>query len=201
MAYWLIASPFVTSALMALYLYVFQPWAKAYAETAAAIKARDERLDKILKEVEAVTRTQEQIKSELSGDLWQRQTVWNQKKELYGELLKTANGLLDKFVSLRREREIHDKAQNGEVKEAAARQVSGLLDELLQLKPAFINAHMLALIFTNDECIAALSTFTARPPFGYPITLERITAECEATRRLVSGLVTAAKKDLIEKKI
>ena len=55
----------------------------------------------MLKEVKAVTRETETIKAQISGDLWLRQTVWNQKRDVYVNVLKCSHRLKDKLVGLR----------------------------------------------------------------------------------------------------
>jgi hypothetical protein len=44
-----------------------------------------------------VTTAQEEIKAKISGELWDRQMVWNQKKDLYGDILTVATDLSQRW--------------------------------------------------------------------------------------------------------
>jgi hypothetical protein len=84
-----------------LIFYIWKPWGTGYAEEKGKNFARKEDLNEILAEVRAVTIVQKEIESKLSGDLWDRQTRWNQKKDLYGELLGLISKLSDSCAGLR----------------------------------------------------------------------------------------------------
>lgn len=198
MTYWLFASPLVSAVLLALYLHIFQPWAKAYAETAAMLKARDERLDKILREVEAVTRTQEQIKADLSGDLWHRQTVWTQTKEIYANLLVAVQkmgfcvGTIPKLKALRDQQSVP----------AARNHIAELLDERIQIYnssySSLVENGALARIFVSDECSKLLDSFNLRNDSALIIFSEEwATFNQPHLDILKRGLIATAKRDLI----
>ena len=48
-----------------------------YLKARAERRARDETLDKLVREVEATTRAQEEIKRTITNDLWVKQKVWS----------------------------------------------------------------------------------------------------------------------------
>jgi hypothetical protein len=50
-------------------------------------------IDKVLEELGEVTRKTQSIKSEISGGLWLKQTVWGQKRAAFGELIKALTSL------------------------------------------------------------------------------------------------------------
>ena len=84
-----------------LILYLWQPWGQAYAGEKGKNLARKEDLDTILAEVRAITITQKEIEARLAGDLWSHQMIWNQKKEIYGELIKAALEMQNGYQAIR----------------------------------------------------------------------------------------------------
>jgi hypothetical protein len=68
-------------------LLVWKPWTQAYAGEKGKNFARKEDLDKILAEVRAVTIVQKEIEAKVSGAVWDRQTQWNQKRDISAGLL------------------------------------------------------------------------------------------------------------------
>jgi hypothetical protein len=78
-------------ALNGLVLYLWKPWIKAYSEEKGRLLARDESLENIMREVRSITETQKAIETRLSGELWRRQWVLNQKRDIYAELLRAAS--------------------------------------------------------------------------------------------------------------
>jgi len=85
------------AALSNLFLWVWKPWARAYAGEKGKNLARKEDLDKILAEIRAVTRTTEEIKADVNGGLWARQMHWNQKRDLYFEVIKLIAELAEAY--------------------------------------------------------------------------------------------------------
>jgi methionine salvage enolase-phosphatase E1 len=78
----------------------WKPWASAYAGEKAKNIARKEDLDKILAEVRAVTVATNEIEAKISGELWDRQMHWTQKKDVYGDLVSNVNELMDAYTEL-----------------------------------------------------------------------------------------------------
>src|SRR5580700_7756163 len=83
--------------LNALVLGVWKPWAKAYSEEKGKTLARKEDLAEILAEVRAVTIIQKEIEAKLTGEQWDRQMRWNQKRDLYIDLLSTSQDAAEAF--------------------------------------------------------------------------------------------------------
>lgn len=79
----------LSAGLNALIFCLWKPWLGAYGSEKGKNLARKEDLDLLVAEVKAVTRGQEEIKSQLAGDLWSKQTLWNEKKSVYAQLLNS----------------------------------------------------------------------------------------------------------------
>jgi hypothetical protein len=60
--------------------------------------ARREDIDRITAEVQAVTRTTEKIKADISGGLWDRQKQWEMKKEVLFEASKSVASIEERIV-------------------------------------------------------------------------------------------------------
>jgi hypothetical protein len=60
--------------------------------------ARREDMDKITAEVQAVTRTTEAIKADISGGLWDRQKQWEMKKEVLFEASKSVASVEERIA-------------------------------------------------------------------------------------------------------
>ena len=89
-----------TAILNALILGFWKPWGRAYAAEKGKNLARKEDLDAILAEVRAVTVAQKQIEQKLTGDLWDHQMRWNERKQIYADLLKSAHRMSTKCALL-----------------------------------------------------------------------------------------------------
>jgi hypothetical protein len=75
--------------LNALVIGFWKPWLSAYGGEKGKNLARKEDLSEILAEVRAVTVTQKEIESKLAGDLWHKQTLWQEKKSIFADVLST----------------------------------------------------------------------------------------------------------------
>jgi len=64
-------------------------WFGAYLKEKARNYATREDLEEVLQQLRKTTQTTEIIKSEISGDLWERQNRWTFKKDLYVQLLNS----------------------------------------------------------------------------------------------------------------
>src|SRR6266478_298890 len=111
MRIWNILSPLISAGLTTIILWFWKPWVGAYAGEKGKTLARKEDLDAILAEVRAVTIAQKEIESNLSGDLWHRQTRWNEKKDIYTQLIDIVDKIGDGFASLPTIIEHHDEAK------------------------------------------------------------------------------------------
>jgi hypothetical protein len=86
--------------LTILFLWLWKPWAGAYAREKGKNFARREDLDVILSEVRAVTATQREIESKISGEMWERQWRLNQKRDVYARLIEGMGELQLTFGTL-----------------------------------------------------------------------------------------------------
>jgi hypothetical protein len=166
-----------------LVLYFWKPWAQAYAGEKAKNVARKEDLDKILLEVRAVTAATESIKADINGGLWERQMCWNQKRDLYAELMKKTHELLNCNTNLR-------------VAIAGSRALSGELARVEQARRDLHSLVGMSFIFANTQCMNALRE--------YFLDFERVSsgaednalAEQQRTATLQGKLIAAARTDL-----
>jgi len=66
---------------------------EAFESEAGKRLASRQDVDNVLSEVRNVTRETESIKAQISGEAWLKQTVWMQKRNAYGELLKATSSV------------------------------------------------------------------------------------------------------------
>lgn len=66
---------------------------EAFESEAGKRMASHQDIDNILSEVRNVTRETESIKAQINGDAWLSQTIWMEKRKMYGELLKAVGGV------------------------------------------------------------------------------------------------------------
>jgi hypothetical protein len=157
-----------TGALLLLYILVlgfWKPWTKSYADEKGKNFARKEDLDVILAEVRAVTITQKEIESKLSGDLWNQQMHWNQKKDIYADLLNFSQDLAEAYGGMPAILKMRADTRP-EYKAEGDKNLSKCLTRMLDSHTHFRRAVMLALIFTNPECVTTLKTFLASSTTG-----------------------------------
>jgi hypothetical protein len=89
----------MSSFLTIVLLWFWKPWAGAYVGEKGKNFARKEDLDIILAEVRAITITQKEIEAKISGELWNRQMVWNQRRDAYAGLLKAMDRDMERVSS------------------------------------------------------------------------------------------------------
>jgi hypothetical protein len=182
--------------LTALILGFWKPWLGAYGGEKGKNLARKEDLDAILAEVRAVTITQKEIEAKLTGDAWTRQMLWNQKRDAYIALFNAKEGLANSFGSLKGAIGGLNKAPESE----KSKPVSYLRESLttpVGAQHAFASAYSLAVLFTNEECLAQIAKYVTGKTKTQDIYSEEW-ADTEFQNILVnlSGLPTIAKKDL-----
>ena len=76
-----------------LCLWAWGPFFKAYAGEKGKRLATREDIEQIRAELRLQTHETELIKAQISRDLWMRQIHWNQRRDLYGQLLDVVNQL------------------------------------------------------------------------------------------------------------
>jgi hypothetical protein len=182
--------------LNALVLGIWKPWGSAYAGEKGKNFARKEDLNEILAEVRAVTVTQKEIEAKLAGELWNRQMVWNQKRDTYAALFKAkdqiehALGPLPVFIRRSSEASPATKA-------IALELVRGQLTELVAGQMSFSSAYSLAVIFTNAECLTMIKRYSdGGTAITDSPTAEWAEAELNNLRLHLGRLPTVAKQDL-----
>jgi hypothetical protein len=163
---------------------VKQEFAKATAQEAGKQQAITENLHNLDNQMRTLTTTQEQIKAQISGELWYRQTTWNEKRELYGELIGTVFKLSTSYGKLA------ITLQFGNVPPAPS-----LID---------INVHhseldrlgALAYIFAGLGCCNALNDYAKGRKIPDNPTEEWALSESRNLNALQVRLVAAAREDL-----
>jgi|SRR5690242_18414302 hypothetical protein len=169
-----------------LILYLWQPWGQAYAGEKGKNLARKEDLDTILAEVRAITITQKEIEARLAGDLWSHQMIWNQKKEIYGELIKAALEMQNGYQAIR-----SMMAVNAEVAAMHKRWA-----ETGPAYSAFSRSAALANIFAGHQSTNAIRIFVAEHSAPSPLSPQWLEAESDKIDTLLAVLIDAAKVDL-----
>ena len=74
---------------------------RAYEQEKGKRLATQEDIEKVLQEVQAVTEKTETIKAQITGDLWTRQIVWQQKRDACFNVLRRSHDLQGSINSLR----------------------------------------------------------------------------------------------------
>jgi hypothetical protein len=183
-------------ALNALILGVWKPWVAAYTWEKAKNFARKEDLDAILAEVRAVTITQKEIESNLSGDLWNRQMHWNQKRDVYAELIRVGITFTSIYVGLNViMKGLSDGYTQSEVGPLILER-DKFLHRLHEAHLEYARLFSVACIFANMRCQAALGQFITQTALPVAMTNERASQLQAETSNLIAELVMAAKEDL-----
>src|SRR5579862_6089801 len=76
-------------------------WLGAYMKKKGENFATREDLQGVVEEVRAVTRTAEEIKSEIAGGLWERQKRWELRREVFFDVLKGTAEAENSLLKLR----------------------------------------------------------------------------------------------------
>jgi hypothetical protein len=145
--------------LTALVFGFWKPWLGAYGGEKGKNLARKEDLNEILAEVRAVTITQKEIEAKLTGEQWDRQTRWNEKRNTYAALLSASSGLTDALGSLPVFIRTYDGAVEPVEKQKRLNVLVAQMTKVNTAKLAYNAAHMLAMIFASDECVALLREY------------------------------------------
>lgn len=146
------------AALNNLILLVWKPWTQAYAGEKGKNFARKEDLDKILAEVRAVTIVQKEIEAKVSGAVWDRQTQWNQKRDIYAGLLAAFSELELAFEKMTMIDLVTPGDQGPKYTEAERDAFTSIKD--LQ------KALGLARVFLSPKAVSAVEVFTKTVVLG-----------------------------------
>jgi hypothetical protein len=182
--------------LNALVIGFCRPWLSAYGGEKGKNIARKEDLDAILAEVRAVTIAQKEIESQLSGALWSRQALWNEKKLLYAEVLnrihdatRACHSLLQIYNSIQREQ----VAPDANIEAVIRRELNGYATAETEL----IRLSSLVQLFAREETALLLVSYLQKPR---QIQLEERPEKVKQHRQLLleldSEFVRLAKIDL-----
>lgn len=175
----------VTAAAALLASFFGAKWAES-----RKLEARFEKLDRIREEVREVTRIQEDIKRQLQGGEWNRQTLWRQRLDAYTQLLRTSADYLDRCHSVR----AMIGTDNSEMLHSAS-------VELQRLRADTFKAVTVVEIFGDAAILDVLSSFFARmrketAVGNSPTSVGMLTNEIGALGELQTAFVTAARNQL-----
>jgi len=76
------------------------PFLDGYSRRKGENLATHKDLDKLVKQMEAVTETQENIKAEISGGLWDRQEQWKLKRDAVLEAIRSIAAIKESLAGL-----------------------------------------------------------------------------------------------------
>jgi hypothetical protein len=142
-------------ALNTLALWIWKPWAGAYAKVTGELSARQDSLGKILDEVRAVTATQKVIEARISGEMWQQQWRQGQKLKIYSQILQAINEYSVWLSDLSEGRKFGN----------ASSSLSTMKKDSAQVAEDFHAAYAVAPLFLSKDSLELLET--ARPAFSY----------------------------------
>jgi hypothetical protein len=198
MTLWNILSPFVGAGLTVIVFWFWKPWAAAYSEEKGKNLARKEDLDAIVAEMRAVTIAQKEIEHKLSDALWNRQVQWNQKKEIYSELLAASNDISSACALIPRLKELDAKAPSQQHTGPIATAFSEALNKIHASSRRLSKNSARARIFASEECVSAIDTyhiaFNSSEEIG---SIEWAKAAGQAAVNLERALTIAAKHELV----
>ena len=130
------------------------------------------------------------------SDCMHRQTNWNQKRDLYADLIKTAQELGNLYKNISDIPKLV-KYPFPEMDAHITAEFTKTGQQLQTAEAALRHAFALAKLFANDECAAAIGKyFKSHNEAGEPLSSEWAAARCDAALTLTVELVSAAKKDL-----
>jgi len=149
---------------------VAQERANAYEQEKGRRVATHEDIENVLNEVHAVTEKTETIKAQISGDLWLLQTVWNQKRDVYRNVLKCSHRFKDKLVGLRSAHLVLSEDQEKGLPETHLQmmetEVKRWASEYVEAQRVYIDALEEAAMFLDGPVTQFLSDFVAQKELG-----------------------------------
>ena len=163
---------------------VKQEAAKAMAQEEAKQQAVAENLRNLDLQMRTLTTTQEQIKAQISSELWHLQTIWNEKRKLYGELLGVVCKLDDSYTRLIIVLRFKNESVPSVVEDLGAHH-----NELVSLLP-------MTHIFAGQDCCNAIMDYLKSRSIPDMPTEEWAVEEGKNLSILKTRLVVAARDDL-----
>ena len=185
----------ITLCNLGLLVALFRSKVTAYGAEKGKTLARKEDLDEILTEVRAVTRTQKEIESKLAGDLWQHQTRWNHKRDIYADLLSSLQETGAAFgATISASRMKADPRPNfqAEGNKNYTINLTRINESLTKLHRAM----MLGLIFLSEESSNAIKAFIRASKVEADMNLPFLQEEMLKYNKFGGELVKLAKSDL-----
>ncbi len=156
------------------------------------LQARFEKLDKIREEMREVTRVQEEIKRQLQGGEWNRQTLWKQRFDSYTQLLRVSTDYLDRCYAVRSSLRSAPPSQSD---------LEAKGDELHRLRAETFKALTVVEIFCDTNVLTALRRFfeSTREPADDrqgDLSIASISREIDGLLELQTSFVAAARGQL-----
>jgi len=157
--------------------------------------ATREDMDNIVVQLRKTTEATEDIKAQISGDLWLRQNRWHFKKDLYARLLEnldTAHRALDNLL---------DAEMNHPPAESEARK-GWLASQREKSSEALEDVHRataVAMVMLNSEAVSSLSRLEdelGKAAQGADSLFELLDAQVATVKEAFDALKIAAKADL-----
>jgi len=173
---------------------------KAYEQEKGKRLATHEDIQNVLAEVRSVTRETESIKAQIGSDLWTRQRVWEQKREIYSNLLKNSNLVLNSILEFIKQSTLVEALTLGG-KPVTSDDTKSLVEKRTDLSNAlrhFMGLFNEAYIFINPKACACLHQFVA----VYSTHVQNVNDGNDCGKALVilgktvTTLTEAAKEDL-----
>jgi hypothetical protein len=162
-----------------LALYVWKPWAGAYAGEKGKNLARKEDLNEILAEVRAVAVAQKETEAMISGELWDRQWRMNQKRDAYADLVAALSRLVDAHFRAS-QRVLHEGVPEFAYRDLVHAEVAEVF-----------RAGAMALIFCTPKTSEVLHEV-----FGPPIRREELGKYGDNVAKIIDAIIAEARIDL-----
>jgi hypothetical protein len=144
-------------------------------------------------DIKRLTRIAEEIKSQVSAELWLGQTRWNLRRDLYARLLEGLSDVQSSIHRLIGSMKMKAEAADPAVKSYHVGEITKGLAEYFEATHKVRRAHSVAAIFLSEEAMEALRKMGA----------DMVRASQEGTsgekyRDLLAGATESASKVLIE---
>ncbi len=122
---------------------------KSYEQEKGKQLATHEDIEHVRSDVQAITRDTEAIKAQISSEVWNRQTLWSQRKEVYANLLEITTKMLEVYTMLAID---HNDRGGTDASDELKRKLIGHFGELTRTRA-------LAQIFLSEGAVHALDRY------------------------------------------
>jgi len=139
-----------------------QGYAATYAAQTAEIDARLQRIDKLAEETAKLTDAAEKIKTQFEHELWDRQTRWIAKRDMYVRVVEAIAALRTSFLmDWTATRTRSEFIQSGkQPPERLTEEVNKLKRQAIDVYNRFCEIRDLAVLTSSDEALNVLLTLT-----------------------------------------